>query len=67
MTTIQIMLDQVLRSRELYSVMDLEFLESDGVVYIRRKPGCKSLVVDVSRDGTPEAVLKHLESIPAFY
>ena len=67
MSSIQEMLDRLLTSRELYSVMDLEFVEPDKVIYIRRKTGCKSVVIDVSRDESPEAVMAHLESVPAFY
>lgn len=67
MSPIQIMLDQVLTSRELYSVVDLEFIEPDDVIYIRRKPGHKSVIIDISEDGDPEAVMAHLESVPAFY
>ena len=88
MSPIQMMLDQVLTNRELYSVVDLEFIEPDDVIYIRRKPGHRSVlefiepddviyirrkpghrsvIVDISEDGDPEAVMAHLESVPAFY
>lgn len=64
---IQEMLDQILRSRDLYSVADLEFIESDLVIYIRRKTGCRSVLIDISGDVDLDAILKHLESVPAFY
>ena len=67
MSQIQRMLDGILLSRELYSVMDLEFVEPDGVIYIRRKTGCRSILVDISGDRDLDAILKHLESVPAFY
>lgn len=53
--------------RKLYSVVDLEFVEPDEVIYIRRKPGHRSILIDISGDDGPEAVLAHLESVPAFY
>lgn len=61
------MLDQILMDQKLYSVVDLEFVEPDEVVYIRRKPGHRSILIDISGDDGPEAVLAHLESVPAFY
>ena len=67
MSQIQTMLDQILRSRELYSVMDLQLIEEEKIIYIRRRPGRRSVIIDISGDGSLEAVLRHLESVPAFY
>ena len=66
-TQIQEMLDWILLSKKLYSVADLEYIEVDMVIYIRRKAGCRSVLVDISGDMDLDAILKHLESVPAFY
>ena len=48
MSRIQQYLDAVLRSRRFVSVTDLQHIECDSVVYVQRKTGHKSVLVDVS-------------------
>ena len=69
MTQIQQMLDHILMNDYLASVTDLihyhDFRENS--VIILRKQGCNNVVVDVSKDMTPEDAVNHVRRHPAFY
>ena len=69
MSNIQCMLDEILRGRSFVSIIDLQFFEYDEerVIYIRRKIGRKSIVIDISADKDLDAIRNHLESLSAFY
>ena len=67
MSRVQTMLDEMLLSRQFKSVLDMQFIECDSNIYIQRKLGRRSILVDVSRDKDEEAIREHLESLPVFY
>lgn len=64
---IQEVLDGILRNNHFRSVSDLQYLPDDGCVYVQRKMGFKSTVVDVSDDDDEESLIRHLASVPAIY
>lgn len=64
---IQKLLDNMLTVNHYRSVMDLQYIPCDEVVYVKRKMGFKDTIVNVSGDKTIADVVKHLESVPAIY
>lgn len=63
----QELLDQILRTTRFRSVQDLQYIPGENVVYVQRKMGFKSCLIDVSGDETEEDVRKHLMRVPAIY
>lgn len=63
----QELLDQILRTTRFRSVQDLQYIPGENVVYVQRKMGFKSCLVDISGDKDEEAVKKHLSNVPAIY
>lgn len=63
----QELLDQILRTTRFRSVQDLQYIPGENVVYVQRKMGFKSCLIDISGDKSEEDVRKHLMSVPAIY
>jgi hypothetical protein len=63
----QELLDQILRTTRFRSVQDLQYIPGENVVYVQRKMGFKSCLIDVSGDETEEDVREHLMRVPAIY
>lgn len=63
----QELLDQILRTTRFRSVQDLQYIPGEDVIYVQRKMGFKSCLVDISGDKDEEAVKKHLSNVPAIY
>lgn len=64
---VQPILDDLLRSHRYRSVSDLQYISSENLVYVQRKMGFKSTVVDISKDDDEESLIRHLASVPAIY
>lgn len=64
---IQPILDALLMSNRYRTVQDLQYIPGEDVIYVQRKMGFKSCLVDISGDKDEEAVKKHLSNVPAIY
>lgn len=64
---VQFLLDQMLTANHYRSVMDLQYIPCDEVIFVKRKMGFKDTVIDIKKDRTELEIKTHLESIPAIY
>ena len=60
MSSIQLCLDNFLTMNNFVSVKDLIYREEDKSIYISRKPGRRSSVIDISEDCGIEEIILHL-------
>lgn len=64
---VQKLLDSMLIANHYRSVMDLQYIPDEKVVFVKRKMGFKDTVINVGNDRTEMDVKTHIESVPAIY
>lgn len=64
---VQSILDKIISENHFRSVSDLQFYPEEKIIYVQRRMGFKSTVVDISNDTDEKSLRKHLASIPAIY
>lgn len=64
---VQRILDEIIISSHFRSVLDLEYFPEDEVIYVQRKIGSRSTLIDVSEDGTESELRSHLLRVAAIY
>lgn len=65
---VQSIIDRFLMESNLSSVVDMEYIKSEGYISVRRRRlGQRPVLIDISRSNTEESLLKRLKAHPAVY